>query len=351
MVVGGRRRGARMPSRGECAATRNPPLVLSGPSGVGKTTVAETLAGTYPERFRRVVTATTRPPRAGEADGVDYMFMSARDFEDALREGRFAEHAAVHGYMYGTPADQLADPADMRVPVVVLDPAGAAAVRTAVPGTVRIYLREPSVGELRRRLERRGDDAGSVSRRMADYGAYEGARPAYDDEVVSRGAPAAVAAAVAAAYRSVLARRGGARDGTAACQDREGLYVTTAGDGSVCVVGAQHHTDGGVEYSLFTRAPDGYAYSDGGLYWPYGDDGRAWDEALAGGCTVSGCLDDVVCQGAAARAILVADGGCYGAVGSWDELLEEMRADGLSPEELIARAETDSRAPATDDAR
>ena len=79
-------------------------IVISGPSGVGKTSLCEALL----ERSscRRGVTCTTRPPREGEQDGQDYFFFDRNSFEEGLRAGRFLEHAEVYGNLYGTPRDQ-----------------------------------------------------------------------------------------------------------------------------------------------------------------------------------------------------------------------------------------------------
>ena len=82
-----------MPTRGRL-------IVVSGPSGVGKTTVADILCATG--RYGESVSATTRPPRAGEIDGLHYHFLDAVAFEARVQRGDFLEHATVHGYRYGT---------------------------------------------------------------------------------------------------------------------------------------------------------------------------------------------------------------------------------------------------------
>ncbi|HIO65390.1 MAG TPA: guanylate kinase, partial [Planctomycetes bacterium] len=80
-------------------------VVLSGPSGVGKTAVSERLV--REDGIVRAVTSTTRPPREGEIDGVDYHFLDRADFERQVKEGGFLEHAEVHGNLYGSPRDGI----------------------------------------------------------------------------------------------------------------------------------------------------------------------------------------------------------------------------------------------------
>ena len=82
-------------------------LVISGPSGVGKSSVCDRLAAL--SGCRRIVTATTRSPRAGERDGVHYRFLGREEFEDGIRRGDFLEHAEVHGQLYGTPRSAVAE--------------------------------------------------------------------------------------------------------------------------------------------------------------------------------------------------------------------------------------------------
>lgn len=103
-------------------------LVLSGPSGVGKSSVAERLLGD--PLFGRAVTATTRAPRPGETDGVAYHFLSEASFRERVGRGEFLEHATVHGRLYGTPLASVRDvTSGGRVCLLVIDVQGAATLR------------------------------------------------------------------------------------------------------------------------------------------------------------------------------------------------------------------------------
>lgn len=150
-------------------ATRNGPLlvVITGPSGVGKDTVLARLRELGP-RAHITVTATTRPRRETEVDGVDYYFISPETYERMLADGEFLEHAAVYGYGYGIPRaplrKALADGLDV---LARIDVQGAATLRERVPGCIRIFLAPPTFDELEHRLrERRLDPPEVIERRL-----------------------------------------------------------------------------------------------------------------------------------------------------------------------------------------
>jgi len=142
--------------------------MLSGPSGSGKTSPCAALLQCSP-RLRLSVSATTRAPRPGEADGLDYHFLDAESFEQAIAEGQFLEHASVHGNAYGTrKSDVQAMLGEGHDVLLEIDWQGAALVAEACPQACRIFILPPSVDELRRRLTGRGQDADAVvERRVA----------------------------------------------------------------------------------------------------------------------------------------------------------------------------------------
>lgn len=147
-------------------------VIISAPSGAGKTTLCDMLLQDYPELVYSV-SCTTREPRGEEEDGVDYHFMATADFERLVGEKAFLEHALVHGNYYGTLAAPVRDALSENLSILLdIDVAGAAQVRkslAALPaddplrnGLVDIFISPPSMAELRRRLETRGEDAPEV---------------------------------------------------------------------------------------------------------------------------------------------------------------------------------------------
>ena len=134
-----------------------PPLliVLSGPSGVGKDAVLSRMRDQrHPYHF--TVTATTRPRRPNETDGLDYIFVSAEEFQRMIDAGELLEWAEVYGNMYGVPKSQVADALrDRRDVIIKADIQGAATIRRLAPDAVFIFLAAPSQEELARRLSLR----------------------------------------------------------------------------------------------------------------------------------------------------------------------------------------------------
>jgi guanylate kinase len=154
------------------APTRGTLFVVSGPSGVGKDAVLAPLFAveTCPPRLRRCITATTRAPRPGEIEGVDYFFLSPEQFQQRISEGFFLEHASYAGRSYGTPRwwveEEVAGGNDV---LLKIDVQGALQVRAAAPAAVLVFIAPPSVAELERRLRGRDPDAdpGDLARRLA----------------------------------------------------------------------------------------------------------------------------------------------------------------------------------------
>jgi len=143
-------------------------VVLSGPSGVGKTTISERLRAEFPI-FGYSVSATTRPPRAGEVHGRDYYFLAREEFEKGIREGAFVEHAAVFGNLYGTPKKGVVETMEKgRVPLLDVDVQGAESLRRSGFEGVYIFVLPPTLEVLGRRLERRGTDRLEADKRLAE---------------------------------------------------------------------------------------------------------------------------------------------------------------------------------------
>jgi len=133
------------------------------------------------------VSATTRPPRAGERDGVDYRFLSDEAFDDLVRRDELLEWADVFGHRYGTPSRPVEEAiASGRDVVLEIDVQGARSVRARVPGAVLIFLTPPSMQELQRRLQGRGtEDEVSLERRLGKAAAEMSERGWFDHVVVN----------------------------------------------------------------------------------------------------------------------------------------------------------------------
>jgi guanylate kinase len=143
------------------------PIVLSAPSGTGKTTLAHHLVEQDP-RFCFSVSATTREPRPGEENGVDYHFLGRPEFEAMVERGELAEWAEVHGELYGTPRKELTESADRGRHVVLdIDVQGARQIRMASPEAILVFVLPPSVEDMLDRLQGRGTEGhAKVGRRL-----------------------------------------------------------------------------------------------------------------------------------------------------------------------------------------
>jgi guanylate kinase len=143
--------------------------VLSAPSGAGKTTLAHAVLQRV-EGVQRTVSWTTRRPRSGETDGVDYTFVDQEQFDEQLTAGGFLESATVHGYSYGTPASEVERIlADGDAALMVIDVQGAESVRQRIADAITVFVLPPSREILEGRLAAR-----------------EGADPASDETIRTR---------------------------------------------------------------------------------------------------------------------------------------------------------------------
>ncbi len=130
-------------------------IVLSAPSGAGKTTICNLLISKS-KNTKGSVSYTTRSPRSGEINGRDYHFVTRKEFVRMIRARSFVEWAKVHGHLYGTPRDALTKRVKAgKDTVLVIDVQGARAVKEAFPDAVLIFLLPPSLAELERRLRLR----------------------------------------------------------------------------------------------------------------------------------------------------------------------------------------------------
>jgi guanylate kinase len=163
-------------------------IVLAGPSGVGKGSVVERLRSRDPEGLALSISATTRPIRAGETDGVDYVFVDDAGFDRMIEADELLEWAEVYrGRRYGTPRSfverALAEGRDV---ILEIDVEGARQVRQQAPGAVLILLKPPSMDELERRLRSRGTESdASIAERLAKAGWELDQRDLFDHEIVN----------------------------------------------------------------------------------------------------------------------------------------------------------------------
>jgi guanylate kinase len=147
--------------------------VLSGPSGVGKSTVVTGLRETCPGVWLSV-SVTTRAPRPGEVDGREYHFVSDEAFDRMARQGELLEWARFAGHRYGTPRAPVAEQVAAGVPALLeIDIEGARQVRRAIPDALLVFLAPPSWEELVRRLTGRGTEPPEIIARRLELAAKE----------------------------------------------------------------------------------------------------------------------------------------------------------------------------------
>jgi guanylate kinase len=175
-------------------------VVLSGPSAVGKSTVVRCLRDRVPDLYFSV-SATTRSPRPGEVDGVDYHFVTPQRFQELIDDGALLEWAEIHGGLHrsGTLWKPVREATATGRPVLIeVDLAGARAVKRALPEVITVFLAPPSWEALEKRLVGRGTEAPDVmERRLATARAELAAQNDFDDVVVNSQLESACAKLVA----------------------------------------------------------------------------------------------------------------------------------------------------------
>lgn len=164
----------------------SPLVVVSGPSGVGKSTVVRAALAMYPQAWLSV-SATTRAPRPGETDGVDYFFVSDAEFDRLRDTGELLEWAQFAGNRYGTPRGAVQSHRDQGHPVLLeIELQGARQVRTAAPDATLVFLAPPSWEVLRERLAGRGTETPeSEAKRLAHAQEELAAQGEFDHVIVN----------------------------------------------------------------------------------------------------------------------------------------------------------------------
>lgn len=147
-------------------------IVFSAPSGCGKGTMLEEIL--KDKRFAVSVSATTRAPREGEKDGINYHFLTREDFEQRIADGKFIEYAEYCQNLYGTLSSEVDGRLEQGLNVILeIEPQGAMKIREKRPDALFIFIVPPSVGELRRRLKKRGTESDEVIEERVSKAAWE----------------------------------------------------------------------------------------------------------------------------------------------------------------------------------
>ena len=165
-------------------------VIISGPSGAGKSTLVRRLLQTCPLPLELSISATTRPPRPDELNGIDYHFLSADEFDDKRRAGEFLEYKEVfgQGYWYGTLLAKIDDGLRLGKWVILeIDVAGAMSVIDRVPDAITIFIHPGSMEELERRLRNRQTDNEEAIVRRLEVATQEMAnRHQYEYQVINK---------------------------------------------------------------------------------------------------------------------------------------------------------------------
>ncbi len=148
-------------------------LIISAPSGAGKTTLCRRLLERFPG-MKESISYTTRTPREGEVDGVDYFFVTREQFMSMVAEEAFAEWAEVHGNLYGTALATVEEARKNGIDLVLdIDCQGARRLKEQIERCMYVFILPPSLAELRRRLESRSSDTAEVIEQRIERATHE----------------------------------------------------------------------------------------------------------------------------------------------------------------------------------
>lgn len=162
---------------------KNPLFVVSAPSGAGKTTLVRHLLAKE-KTVQLSISTTTRPPRAGEKDGIDYFFTSIADFKEKIANNAFAEYAQVHGNFYGTTKVWLEKALEKNEVLLEIDVQGAEQIKKVFPQAILIFIFPPSLAILKERLMGRKTDSQEVVKKRLSAAIDEMRRAADFDYVI-----------------------------------------------------------------------------------------------------------------------------------------------------------------------
>jgi len=176
-------------------------IVLTGPSGVGKGTLVKRLLESHP-RLKVSISATTRLPRPGEVDGIDYYFLNKKDFETAILNRELLEWAEYAGNYYGTPQAQVMQQIELGNYVLLeIELAGARAIADIFPDARRIFVLPPSIEELEARIRSRGANSEeSIGKRLAIAKQEIAASNEFDFQIINDDLEVAIALLEAAIF-------------------------------------------------------------------------------------------------------------------------------------------------------
>ena len=176
-------------------------IVITGPSGVGKGTIVRSLLHNHPELYLSVST-TTREPRPGEVEGIDYYFVSRAEFEQAIAAGELLEWAEYAGNYYGTPKARVQEQLDQGKWVLLeIEVVGAREIAKIFANALRLFILPPSITELEQRIRERGTNSeASIAQRLAIAQAEIAASDEFDLAIVNQDLEQAIAEVEAAIF-------------------------------------------------------------------------------------------------------------------------------------------------------